>query len=330
MDAIYSTEIRGPGRWHANHHATHMQLEAGVFKSDVCAVDLQDVLLIHEKTNLPFFSADIFPGYVLFLFPLNVEGPYLVNEGLYNDSKQIVLMGDSKNCALVPHNFEQLVVAIRIDALSSYVEQEESELLLNVANSRHQIKVESEYKLTASKFMQEIQKRIIRKQEDVVNSEFKASAYNKLIISFLVEYMHYYQEQDSSSGYSSSHERIIHRGLHFLSSEHHLPITLDRLSSELFMSKRSIQYAFSEIVGKTPREFLKIVKMNKIRNDFLDAVESSNVMPDILHKYGITNPARFKHEYFDFFGEHPKDTIAAGLRLVSNSRIGAPSLDSSH
>lgn len=321
MDAVDSTDICGQNKWHEKHLPLHMQLESGVFTTNVNTIDLHDVLLINEKTNLHFFSADSFPGYILFLFPLNVEGPYLVNEGLYNDSRQIVLQGDYKNCALVPRNFEQLVVAVRIESLPSYLEKDESELLLKIAGSRYDFNVESEYKITASKFMQQIQKRISRKQQAVSKSDFKVRAYNKLILSFLVEYVNYYQEQDSSQEHSSSRERIIHRGLHFLSSEHGLPVTMDTLSSELFMSKRSIQYAFSQIVGKTPMEFLKIVKMNKIRKELMFAAKNNNVMSDILHKYGISNPARFKHEYFDFFKEYPKDTITSKLKLVADSLV---------
>lgn len=299
-----------PQKWQEKIQTTYAQLEPGEYVPDADTIDLHDVLLIHERSNLHVFAAGYFPGHIVFLFPLNVEGPYLVNEALYNDARQIVLMGNQKNCALIPHNFEQLLVAIRIDSLSSYLAQEEIDLLLGIASSRSQFSVDSQHRKKASDFVQEIQQRILQDKEVTEKCESKARSYNRLIISFLTDYMVYNQEQQRPAEGSSNHERIIHRGLHFLSSEHELPVTLDRLSSELFTSKRSVQYAFSEIAGKSPMEFSKIIKLNKIRNELSLAEDNKAAMLDILLKYHITNPGRFKNEYFEFFGEYPRDTMA--------------------
>lgn len=304
--------IEKTGDWHDAIDMTFVQLDPGVFQSDTCLVDLHDVFIVESKSNLRHFSCGNLPGYIRFTFPLNIQGPFFSKNALYRKGKQIV-HSDEENtcsCAVIPENFQQLIVGIKIEALSKYLNKEEIYSFINVIRSNEQIYIDGPYNEMATHFVHHIFEKAVRIRQESPDNNLFAGQNSRLIILFLSEYISNHPEEIKSRVNNSSHEKILSRGLDFIIHHAKEAISMERLASEIFASKRNIQYAFSELVDMTPMEFSRIVRLNAIREELLGTDIDSTSVLNILHKFGITNSGRFRHEYYNFFKEYPADTLS--------------------
>lgn len=312
IESFSASDIEIFGDWHRNLGGTLIQLDPGEFQGDTNIIDLHDVLLVKRKSNLRYFDCGSMPGYINFVFPLNAPGPIFATETQYSEVKQVIFSDqiDTCSCALYPEKFEQILVGIKVDTLRDYLSNEEADIFLSRINSGNQIIVEKRYKEMATQFAHHMYKKLLGSYEDSPDKELSVGQYNRLIILYLYDYISNSSEHTGATGNASNYEKILDRALHFIIHQDGAPLSMERLSSEIFASKRSIQYAFSKLLGMTPMEFSKLSRLNAIKGDLLDRDKNGVAVSHILNKYHITNPGRFRHEYFNFFGEYPRDTIA--------------------
>lgn len=86
-------------------------------------------------------------------------------------------------------------------------------------------------------------------------------------------------------------------------------IRMGQLSLEAGVSQRTLEYAFREYAGCSPRDFLKRRRYHKIRRNLLTAQEGASVQ-DIAARQGIFEFGRMAGEYRRMFGESPSDSLA--------------------
>lgn len=86
-------------------------------------------------------------------------------------------------------------------------------------------------------------------------------------------------------------------------------VRVDQLSLAAGVSQRTLEYAFREFAGCSPREYLKRRRYHKIRRNLLTAEEGSSVQ-DIASRQGIFEFGRMAGEYRRMFGELPSESLA--------------------
>jgi len=288
-----------------------MQLEAGVFRGESTLIDMQDVLIINRKSNLKYFSTGSLPNHIIFLFPINNQGPLFNRSVLSGDLTQIVFNGNSTDGVnITPTNCEKILVALKTDSLAKYLSEKEFDIFLEMTNLNKQITVAKLHKDMATSF-------VSRKYTEILNTRSKAGSnpllryqYCNTLIRYLNDYLASIAGKSANVKDSSSYEKILDRAIHFICSENGTLCSLEKISQQIFASKRNIQYAFSTLIDMTPTQFSRLIKLNQIRNEFLKHNENKHPISQVMNQYQISNSGRFRHEYFDFFKEFPKDTIA--------------------
>lgn len=83
------------------------------------------------------------------------------------------------------------------------------------------------------------------------------------------------------------------------------PITVAELCQTLGVSRRTLQYCFQDIVGHSPADFLRIVRLNGARR----AIKTSRSVTEAATYWGFWHLGRFSHDYKAHFGEMPSDTF---------------------
>lgn len=179
--------------------------------------------------------------------------------------------------------------------------------------SSKQLIVDAREKKTATEFFLQLYTNLIDINEAAQGEKVFDRHNFKLIILYLYEYVERsYRESNKRTGLeTSNYERILDRGIRFLYEEGGRSCSLEKLSKEIFASKRSVQYAFSRLIGMPPTQFCKLLRLNFIRNELLSDNEQDLSINALLKKYHISNPSRFKREYSEFFKEHPEFSQAA-------------------
>lgn len=88
-----------------------------------------------------------------------------------------------------------------------------------------------------------------------------------------------------------------------------VPITIPEFATASGMSQRSLELAFQETLGITPRQYLHWHRMNRIHRQLLASDVEATSITRIATHWGFTELGRFAVEYKRLFGESPSVTL---------------------
>ncbi|WP_018604498.1 helix-turn-helix domain-containing protein [Uliginosibacterium gangwonense] len=83
--------------------------------------------------------------------------------------------------------------------------------------------------------------------------------------------------------------------------------SVPELCERYHLSRRSLQYAFEDVLGTSPAVYLRAMRLNGVRR-FLRTGRCTSVQ-DAATAWGFWNLSQFSVDYRRFFGERPSDTL---------------------
>ena len=89
-------------------------------------------------------------------------------------------------------------------------------------------------------------------------------------------------------------------------------VTVSAIAAELRVSLRSLEVAFQEAHGRSPNQFLREVRLKRVRETLLHPAASTSVTTAALEN-GFVHLARFSGYYKAAFGELPAQTLRRNL-----------------
>ncbi|WP_344794610.1 helix-turn-helix domain-containing protein [Frondihabitans peucedani] len=97
--------------------------------------------------------------------------------------------------------------------------------------------------------------------------------------------------------------------LEFVHSHAEMPLTTTDIAQAAGLSLRGLQHAFSRQFEMTPTEYLRGVRLDRVRVDLLAATPSRETVASIAHRWGFSHSGRFSSAYAKRFGEYPTETL---------------------
>lgn len=85
------------------------------------------------------------------------------------------------------------------------------------------------------------------------------------------------------------------------------------------LSERSLEYACHETFGVTPHRYLRIRRLNRVREELRKA-EVATVAQSAM-RWGFWELGRFSARYKELFGEHPSSTLRNRLAFPTRTRV---------
>ena len=86
-------------------------------------------------------------------------------------------------------------------------------------------------------------------------------------------------------------------------------ISISTISHELSISQRQLHHSFKNSYGISPKQYLQVLRLNKVRRELLYATSKSITVSEIAFKYGFTHLSHFSKLYKDMFHELPSKTL---------------------
>lgn len=86
------------------------------------------------------------------------------------------------------------------------------------------------------------------------------------------------------------------------------PVTMEALCQLTHVSRRTLQYSFTSILGISPLQFLRLTRLNRVRRA-LRAASPSQSVTEIATYWGFWHLGQFAHDYKQQFGECPSHTL---------------------
>lgn len=118
-------------------------------------------------------------------------------------------------------------------------------------------------------------------------------------------------EQPSSELPSSYAHRktVVERVKRYLDAHLEGPVTMEELCKLTHVSRRTLQYSFTTILGISPLQFLRLTRLNRVRRALRAAAPTQSVT-EIATYWGFWHLGQFAHDYKHQFGESPSQTLA--------------------
>lgn len=95
------------------------------------------------------------------------------------------------------------------------------------------------------------------------------------------------------------------------------PITVSDLCKMIGVSERTLQYAFREQFGISPKAYLQAHRLNAVRKELRIADPFSLNVNEVAHRWGFWHMGQFAADYKNLFGELPSETLHKSI--IKNS-----------
>ena len=109
--------------------------------------------------------------------------------------------------------------------------------------------------------------------------------------------------------------------------EHHAdePLTVAQVCRAVDVSLRTLQYAFAEKYGITPKAYIRAIRLNKVRKLLRSADPQQRNVADIANQFGFWHMGQFAADYRRHFAELPSRTLKSKWVWISPSGVNSQS-----
>lgn len=112
----------------------------------------------------------------------------------------------------------------------------------------------------------------------------------------------------------ASRQRVVREAREYMRVHAHEAIGVPELCAVLHVSRRTLQYAFQEVLGLSPVTYLRVLRLNAVRRDLRRG--GARPVADHAAQWGFWHLGRFATDYRALFGELPSETLARARRLT--------------
>jgi len=103
-------------------------------------------------------------------------------------------------------------------------------------------------------------------------------------------------------------KKTVNRSREFMEANYG-DVTVQDLCNVSGVSWRTLDYAFKETMGISPKKYLEAFRLNNVHQE-LSLPSDDSKISDIANRWGYWHMGRFAHNYRNFFGELPSKTLS--------------------
>ncbi len=100
----------------------------------------------------------------------------------------------------------------------------------------------------------------------------------------------------------------LRRAIEFMHANAHLPINVTQMAEAAGVTARSLQTAFRNHLDLTPLDYLRRIRLDRVREE-LRAAPPGTAVADVARTWGFAHLGRFAAHYAERFGELPRQTL---------------------
>lgn len=106
-------------------------------------------------------------------------------------------------------------------------------------------------------------------------------------------------------------QRVVGKARDYLLAHHDRAVTVPELCQALYVSRRTLQYCFEDVLGINPVQYLRILRLNGARRQLREA--DTRHVRDVAADWGFWHFSQFSSDYRKLFGHSPSETLKQGL-----------------
>ena len=120
----------------------------------------------------------------------------------------------------------------------------------------------------------------------------------------------------------STRAYIVGRAIEYMDAHLADPISVRDICAAIRVCPRTLSYAFSGVLGASPKAYLLATRLNRAFRDLADSRCNASIQ-SVASRWGFSHMGRFAYYYRSAFGERPSDTYRSrgGCRAPSPTVI---------
>jgi AraC-like DNA-binding protein len=138
----------------------------------------------------------------------------------------------------------------------------------------------------------------------------------KHLLAALISHLARPPRRENRGRHPDLHGKIVERARAYIHDHLAEPISIDELAAAAYASRRTLFRAFTDILDDTPQNYVRRLRLHRIRHDLASDAEKACTIALIANQWGIGDLGRMSGWYRELFGERPRDTLA-GVRTAS-------------
>ena len=117
--------------------------------------------------------------------------------------------------------------------------------------------------------------------------------------------------EDAARTSQARRQRIVVKAREYLLAHRDQTVAVPDLCRELFVSRRTLQYCFDDVLGMAPLHYLRILRLNGARRDLRR--QPDRAVRDVAADWNFWHLSQFASDYRKLFGHSPSAARHPGL-----------------
>lgn len=108
-------------------------------------------------------------------------------------------------------------------------------------------------------------------------------------------------------------QRVVSRARDHVLGHRDLPVTVPELCECLHVSRRTLQYCFEDVLGISPMQYLRTIRLNGARRALRQSLPDARTVGDVAADWGFWHLSQFASDYRKLFGHSPSASLRQRL-----------------
>lgn len=291
-------------QWSLNYD----QLSPGRFDGQIELVQLPGLRMIRERANCKVRQrGQIGRGHYGLAMALQQDGEAIFNGQRLSTESIMIGRGESLDL-LTPAHCELIGVVVEHELLAALWQSMYQKPLS--AWIEEQIVVQAS--TASARHLDKMHRRILdllSSSPELLNDPV---ALLQLRDAILIEWIEAIPSQVDTSELRrvEARKKVVDRACECMLAHSDQPLSTLDVCSRIGTSPRKLDYCFNDVLGISPKRYLRLVRLNGVRRDLKSRAHEARIkVQDIAARWGFWHLSEFSRDYSAQFGELPSQTL---------------------
>ncbi len=284
------------------------QVRPGKFAGSIEEMWLDNVQLFKESTNLALRqTCVVWHDAIWFGLPCVKNNDSFVCASRVGDESIAVCPGGVEFELFTPDSLDIIGLVIPKKELENYPEYNAAQLNF-LLSKNHAVHIGEAKKIAYLAWMREALA-LIENNPACLQSASVQKIIKHSLLSSVFDILQAAAPADSAKNCQQHYQRIVAKARDFLLSRPDETITILDLCAHLYVSRRTLQNAFQNVLNINPINYLKSLRLNAVRRELESSYSKHASICDAAAAWGFWHMSQFSVDYQRLFAERPSITL---------------------
>ncbi|ENH6105273.1 HTH-type transcriptional regulator EutR [Yersinia enterocolitica] len=289
------------------------QLSPGRFEGELTETLFDGLQVFHEYTNLSLRqSCMVWPNAFWFGIPGEQQNSGYIGNHILGQQRIAVRPGGQEFELSTPDDYHIQGLVISHDILKKHaVVLQNPERLMKMLSENQTLSIDA-YKKEA--IWQYIRHALCHSQiEQERHQTVSRVLSHNLLVAFLGVLEDASTVADEHCTNRVNYLKLVSKARDYLFENASEAVTVLELCNELYVSRRTLQNAFQQVLGIGPNAYLKTIRLNAVRRELVSPYSKQTTVKDAAMQWGFWHLGQFACDYQRLFNEKPSETLSRRL-----------------